>query len=164
MSPLAKAWRHNEKLPMHFPNHITARTKYRASALILWVVLLTIIGLLLLLAMPTVRRPTDAEAKSEQAVLVVKSAMKLPFATYKLDIGSYPTTMEGLQAFITAPTGKEDKWRGPYIDISYKGMLRDPWSEPYLYLLPGTHNPDGYDLFSKGPDKIAGTADDIGNW
>ncbi len=149
---------------MHFSNHITAWAKHRASVHISWVVLLTIIGVLLLLAMPTVRRPTDVEAKAEQAGLIVTRAMKLPFATYKFDMGSDPTTTEGLQAFFTAPVGKEDKWRGPYIDISYKAMLRDPWNEPYVYRQPGTHNPDGYDLFSKGPDKIAGTADDIGNW
>lgn len=40
----------------------------------------------------------------------------------------------------------------------------DPWGEPYEYRYPGTHNTDSYDLFSKGRDKQADTADDIGNW
>ena len=33
-----------------------------------------------------------------------------------------------------------------------------------LYLFPGKHNPRSYDLWSKGPDKTDGTADDVGNW
>jgi len=39
-----------------------------------------------------------------------------------------------------------------------------PWGEPYQYRYPGTKNPGGCDIFSKGPDKAADTEDDIGNW
>ena len=35
---------------------------------------------------------------------------------------------------------------------------------PYNYVVPGKHNPTGYDLYSSGPDRTPGTDDDIGNW
>ena len=40
----------------------------------------------------------------------------------------------------------------------------DPYGMEYHYVQPGVHNPDNYDLFSSGPDRIAGTPDDQGNW
>jgi general secretion pathway protein G len=41
---------------------------------------------------------------------------------------------------------------------------QDPFGNEYQYQSPGTHNSDGYDLFSAGADRKPGTADDIGNW
>ena len=40
----------------------------------------------------------------------------------------------------------------------------DPWGTAYQYEFPGRHNPKGFDVYSCGPDRLAGTADDIGNW
>ena len=51
------------------------------------------------------------------------------------------------------------------VAIASGGQLPlDPWQEPYAYRYPGVKNKDSYDLFSKGPDKTEGTADDVGNW
>ncbi len=88
--------------------------------------------------------------------------MKTPLVTYRLQMGAYPSTDEGLQALLAAPTGKADRWRGPYVEGNK--IPPDPWGEPYQYKCPGVHNKDGYDLWSKGPDKTDGTDDDIGNW
>lgn len=41
---------------------------------------------------------------------------------------------------------------------------RDPWGEPLVYRCPGTASVDGFDLLSTGPDRRAGTADDIPGW
>jgi hypothetical protein len=41
---------------------------------------------------------------------------------------------------------------------------RDPWDNEYNYVQPGKHNPNGFDIFSSGPDRLPNTADDIGNW
>ena len=49
---------------------------------------------------------------------------------------------------------------GPYLK---RGVPNDPWGNPYVYRYPGTHNPNGYDLFSIGPDGREGN-DDIDNW
>lgn len=42
--------------------------------------------------------------------------------------------------------------------------LQDPWGRAYYYRCPGVHDPEGYDLWSAGPDGISGTRDDITNW
>ncbi|HTB62861.1 MAG TPA: type II secretion system protein GspG, partial [Opitutales bacterium] len=67
----------------------------------------------------------------------------------------------GLLALVEKPAGAVS-WRGPYLKSDAK--LQDPWGTDYQYANPGTHNPQGYDLWSDGADKTAGTADDIGNW
>ena len=76
----------------------------------------------------------------------------------------YPTSAEGLKALIVAPEEKVDRWKGPYIEAKGGELPKDPWGETYQYRCPGTHNTDSYDLYSKGRDHAADTADDIGNW
>jgi general secretion pathway protein G len=68
---------------------------------------------------------------------------------FRLDVGRYPTTQEGLSALITNP-GIE-KWDGAYLK---KGLPVDPWGKPYLYLCPGSHGE--YELFSYGRDGTPG--------
>ncbi len=80
---------------------------------------------------------------------------------YEATNGFYPTTSQGLEALVTRPTTdpRPKKWR----QLFEKAMV-DPWQEEYEYLQPGKHNPGGFDVFSKGADRIAGNEDDIGNW
>ncbi|WP_255567916.1 type II secretion system major pseudopilin GspG [Ruficoccus sp. ZRK36] len=78
---------------------------------------------------------------------------------YRLNMGGYPTTDQGLAALRTAPSNAGNRWKGPYL----KKEPVDPWGNPYQYRQPGTHNTDGYDLWSFGPDGKEGS-DDIGNW
>ena len=40
----------------------------------------------------------------------------------------------------------------------------DPWGQPYQYAVPGAKSRGAFDVYSAGPDKVASTADDIGNW
>ncbi|MBN8486835.1 MAG: type II secretion system major pseudopilin GspG [Burkholderiales bacterium] len=71
--------------------------------------------------------------------------------SYRLDMGHFPTTDQGLQALISAP-GSDHRWRGPYL----KGALpNDPWGMPYSYRMPGSQGRD-YDIVSTGRDKLAG--------
>lgn len=123
-------------------------------------VVLAIIGLLAGLAITNVDKIFGG-AQDTTVRLFVGQTMKTPLTTYRIHMGSYPTTAEGLQALVTNP-GSKSGWNGPYVT---DGKLpKDPWGEPYQYSYPGTRNKDGYDLWSKGPDKQSGTADDIGNW
>ncbi len=81
---------------------------------------------------------------------------------FRLDVGRYPTSEEGLQALVTAPGG-EAAWAGPYLK---KGVPADPWGRPYVYQQPGTHGGD-FDLLSYGKDGRAGGAGedaDVTNW
>ena len=66
---------------------------------------------------------------------------------YKLEVGRYPTTQEGLQALITAPSGVSN-WNGPYWK---NGTIpKDPWGNEYKYASPGSKGP--YDIISLGAD------------
>ncbi len=65
--------------------------------------------------------------------------------TFKLSVGRYPTTAEGLQALRTNP-GLAN-WDGPYLP---KDVPMDPWGRPYIYVCPGQHG--DYDLMSYGAD------------
>jgi general secretion pathway protein G len=71
--------------------------------------------------------------------------------SYRLDVGQYPTTSEGLDALITSPSGIEE-WEGPYLKKSEIPL--DPWNNPYHYESPGTNGE--YDLYSYGKDNAAG--------
>ena len=66
---------------------------------------------------------------------------------YKLEIGRYPTTQEGLQALITAPTGTAN-WNGPYWKKTT--LPKDPWTNEYKYTSPGAKG--AYDIISFGAD------------
>lgn len=95
---------------------------------------------------------------------VVGQSMKLALTAYKLDVGSYPSTEEGLQALVKAPAGKNSRWKGPYVEDTTVPL--DPWGNAYQYRFPGSKNVNGargYDIWSFGPDGTEGS-DDIGNW
>jgi general secretion pathway protein G len=80
---------------------------------------------------------------------------------YRLDVGHYPNTEQGLAGLIKAPVG-ENKWQGPYLK---KEVPKDPWGAAYQYRQPGEHGE--FDLFSFGKDGKAGgegEAADITNW
>jgi general secretion pathway protein G len=98
------------------------------------------------------------------ARMFVQQSMKSSLFAYKMDVGDYPSTQEGLQALLTAPPGKAGVWRRKYIDSNTGKPPLDPWGREYQYAYPGVKNKDDYDLWSMGPDGQSGTADDIGNW
>jgi general secretion pathway protein G len=80
---------------------------------------------------------------------------------FRLDVGRYPTTEEGLQALRTRPSGLEN-WDGPYIK---RDLTPDPWGKPYFYRCPGQHG--DFDLMSYGFDGQEGGEGnnmDIVNW
>jgi general secretion pathway protein G len=126
--------------------------------------LLVVLGILALLASLAIVNVTGifGGAQASTAQVFVKETMKTSLFTYRLHMGDYPSTAEGLHALIAAPGNKTDRWRGPYLEGAK--LPNDPWEEPYQYRYPGVKNKGGYDLWSKGPDKIDGNEDDIGNW
>lgn len=78
---------------------------------------------------------------------------------YQLDIGTYPTNEQGLQALREAPPDLADptKWTGPY---AKKDIPVDPWSNEYIYELLGANQ---FKISSAGPDGQVGTEDDVDN-
>ena len=90
----------------------------------------------------------------------VNNSLATPLMSYKLAIGKYPSTEEGLNALLNAPESAGDRWKGPYV----RSLPLDPWGNPYQYRYPAQKSKDGYDVWSMGPDGKNGTEDDIGNW
>ncbi|MBS0662064.1 MAG: type II secretion system major pseudopilin GspG [Verrucomicrobia bacterium] len=138
-----------------------ANSRRAAFTLLEIMVALGILSLLIGLAV-TNFEGVFGDAQASTAKLFVRETIRLPLTSYKMKMGDYPSTADGLQALITPPNGKADQWTGPY--LTEPRVPLDPWGEPYVYRYPGTKNKTGYDIFSKGPDKTEGTADDIGNW
>jgi general secretion pathway protein G len=69
---------------------------------------------------------------------------------YRLDVGSYPNTAQGLDALMRNPNAPN--WNGPYLK---KAVPKDPWGQPYKYACcPGQHG--DYDLWSEGADNAPG--------
>ena len=86
---------------------------------------------------------------------------------YKLDNGRYPTSEQGLNALVSAPTSEPLPRRYPPKGYVKRADLEDPWGVKYQYVAPGSRNTFSFDLFSFGPDGIqGGEAEnaDIGNW
>lgn len=65
---------------------------------------------------------------------------------YRLEVGHYPNSEQGLQALVTAPS-EESRWSGPYLQ---KSVPQDPWGRNYVYRQPGENGE--YDLLSMGKD------------
>ena len=128
--------------------------------------ILIVIALIALLATATIGGLGGIFGSNQEniAKIFVNQTLKTALVPYRLDIGNYPSTEEGLKALVKAPNGKEKKWKGPYLEVSE--VPADPWDNPYKYKFPGTKNVNGaqgYDVWSLGPDGVE-SSDDIGNW
>jgi general secretion pathway protein G len=125
--------------------------------------LLVVLGILAMLAGivgPQVMKHMD-EAKVRAAKVQIED-LSATLDMYKLDVGNYPTTEQGLQALVESPEGA-GRWSGPYLK---KGKVPlDPWNQEYHYVFPGEHGK--FDLYSLGGDnKEAGEGvdQDIKSW
>lgn len=111
-------------------------------------VVMVIIGLLAALVAPRfIRQEEKAKVKATQAQIEL---LGTALDTFRLDVGRYPTTQEGLEALRRQP-GALERWDGPYLK---KEVPLDPWGHPYVYTSPGEHGP--YDLLSHGADGTPG--------
>lgn len=89
------------------------------------------------------------------------NALELALDQFRIDVGRYPSTEEGLEALNTAPPDIE-AWAGPYLK---KAVPPDPWGRPYVYEHPGRNAE--LDLMSLGRDgRLGGAGEDadIVNW
>lgn len=77
--------------------------------------------------------------------------------TYESLNGFMPTTEQGLQALVQKPGSDPQPSRWTQF---FESIPKDPWHTDYIYYNPGRRNPNGYDLYSAGPDRKPDTADD----
>jgi len=112
-------------------------------------VVLTILGLLAGLVGPRVLKYLGS-AKSDTAELQI-AEFAVGLDLFRLEVGRYPTTEEGLTALVVEPTGVPN-WQGPY--FKKNTIPADPWGHSYRYQSPGEYG--DYDLFSLGRDNADG--------
>ena len=133
--------------------------KINGFTLIEVMVVVVILSILAAIVVPKIMdRPEQARVtKARSDIRAMEAALNL----YRLDNMVYPTTDQGLEALVTAPTDAPEpkNWKqGGYLDR----LPADPWGNAYLYLNPGSNG--AIDIYSSGPDMQGQTDDDIGNW
>ncbi|MEC5388141.1 type II secretion system major pseudopilin GspG [Uliginosibacterium sp. H3] len=147
----------------HSRNHHSKRSlAQRGFTLIEIMIVIVIMGILAALIVPKIMdKPDEARtAAARQDIQTIMTALKL----YKLDNRAYPSSDQGLNALITAPTlaPLPPNWKkGGYLER----LPKDPWGQDYQYLQPGLHG--DIDVWSLGADHEAGgegSNADIGSW
>ncbi len=116
-------------------------------------VVIAILGLLIGLVAPAALRQLGGARISVARQSIERLGAVLDL--YRLDVGSYPTGEEGLQALVTRPTNASN-WAGPYVQNGQVPV--DPWTHPYIYREPATRSGHEYDLCSRGPNAATGDA------
>ncbi|MFO8085330.1 MAG: type II secretion system major pseudopilin GspG [Desulfobacterales bacterium] len=116
----------------------------RGFTLIELLIVMVILGLLAALVGP--RMFGKVGSSKQKAAEAQISLFGTALDTYRLDVGKYPTTDQGLEALRGQPD-EIANWDGPYLP---KNIPADPWGNPYEYRSPGDHG--DYDLFSLGAD------------
>jgi len=133
--------------------------RQRGFTLIELLVVLAILAMLAAIVVPRVFRNLE-KAKVSTAKTQI-AALESAISAYRLDVGSFPTTDQGLQALRTQPAGVEN-WDGPYLP---KDIPPDPWGHPYVYRCPSEHG--DYEIISYGADGREGgdgVNKDIESW
>ncbi|HDT1604867.1 TPA: type II secretion system major pseudopilin GspG [Enterobacter sichuanensis] len=131
----------------------------RGFTLMELMVVFVILGVLASLVVPNLMGNKDRadRQKAVSDIVALENALDM----YKLDNHRYPTTDQGLDALVVAPT------LAPLAEnYNPEGYIRrlpaDPWGNEYVLISPGEHG--AIDISSTGPDGEIGTADDINNW
>jgi general secretion pathway protein G len=133
-----------------------ARRRRGGFSLIELLVVLVILGLLAGLVGPRVMKYLGG-AKTDSAKLQIED-LGAALDLYRLEVGSYPTTDQGLDALVNEPEGIAG-WNGPYLKKSF--VPPDPWGNDYEYRFPGEHGE--YDIVSYGADGQPGGEGESGD-
>jgi general secretion pathway protein G len=128
---------------------MTSSRGARGFTLVELLVVLAILGLLVGLVGPRVMS-TLGGSKTQTARIQV-SDLSTALDIYRLEVGRYPATDEGLQALVERPSDAKN-WNGPYLKKTQ--VPKDPWGFDYNYRSPGEHGP--FDLWSLGADNREG--------
>jgi general secretion pathway protein G len=131
------------------------KQKQRGFTLLEIMIVVTIISLLMGLAIYKTVGNIEYARRTKVAsdIQAISTQLKL----YESMNGFYPTTEQGLQALVSQPESDPKPARWYQL---YSSLPKDPWQSDYIYRNPGTKNPNGYDLYSAGPDRKPDTADD----
>ena len=114
--------------------------------------LLVVLGIIAMLAGivgPQVMKHMG-ESKTKAAKVQIED-LAATLDMYKLDVGTYPSSDEGLKALIETPDSSK-RWNGPYLRKSKIPL--DPWQQEYHYVSPGEHGK--FDIYTFGADNKEG--------
>ncbi|MEH3047923.1 type II secretion system major pseudopilin GspG [Sphingomonas adhaesiva] len=137
------------------------RRKRNGFTLVELMVVIVIIGLLATIVALNVL-PSGDTARVQKAKADI-STIEQGLELYRLQMGTYPTTQQGLAALVSAPAGADAAryQAGGYV----KRLPKDPWGRDYLYASPGQHGQaDVWTLGADGKDGGEGIDADIGSW
>lgn len=144
-------------------NDLKAKRKRREAGftLVELMVVIVIIGLLATIVALNVIPSGDTARiqKAKADIATIEQGLEM----YRLQMGTYPSTQQGLQALVSAPAGADAAryQAGGYI----KKLPDDPWNRPYLYASPGEHGAaDIWTLGADGREGGEGPDADIGSW
>ena len=137
-------------------------TNEKGITLIEMMVVIVILGILATIIFTRVSDRPEQARRTKAAVEIrsLQTALEL----YKLDNGFYPSTEQGLEALVTAPSSGRAPRSYPESGYIDKAPL-DPWGTYYVYISPGLQGE--YDLESYGTDGEdggEGTDKDIESW
>ncbi|WP_284948115.1 type II secretion system major pseudopilin GspG [Acidisoma cladoniae] len=122
----------------------------RGFTLLELLVVIVILGLLIGFVAPAVLRQLGGARVSIAHQSIARLASVLDM--YKLDVGAYPSTEQGLGALVEAPPDVAN-WNGPYVQSTQAPV--DPWNHAYVYRDPSERSGHDYDLCSLGPSGTA---------
>lgn len=134
----------NQSSALHGTSLPVSKRRLHGFTLLELLVVIVIIGLLAAYVGP---KYFSQLGKSEITVAKAQiEAFEKALDTFRLDVGRYPTTEEGLAALLTQPASLT-KWNGPYLA---KVIPQDPWGHPYQYRTPGSKGE--FEILSYGKD------------
>ena len=133
----------------------TRRNRRRGFTLmevLLVLAILVVLGSMVTVGYMQIQRNANRDAAKGQIGLL-ENAIDL----YALNVGTCPTTQQGLLALREAPSDLKNvaKWAGPYLK---EELPIDPWGQPYQY---EQISADQFKVWSNGPDGQQGSEDDI---
>jgi general secretion pathway protein G len=140
-------------------NHSKFSKKQSGFSLIEIMVVLFIIGMMAAFVAPQIFE-NQGTAQIKKAAVDIQT-LEGQLEMYKLRTNRFPTTEQGLEALVSAPTIEPIPRNYP-TEGFIKRLPLDPWGNPYQLLSPGEI--DTIDIYSFGPDMEEGTDDDIGTW
>lgn len=111
----------------------------RGFTIIELLIVMAILGMLAVMVAPNLFNQADSARRD--AALSQISSLGSALDAYRLDVGQYPDSLEGL----VRNTSGRSTWNGPYV----RGNIpNDPWGNPYVYQSTGR----SYTLMSYGAD------------